>query len=92
MLAEGEVMKVEEIKKLSLEAYEFLRKALNEGCENGRYELSDGAYVNVSTYKTAPKEEKAFEAHRKYIDIQMILSGNELVAIESLEICEAESA
>ena len=61
-----------------MEAYEFLSKALSEGCENGRYELSGGAYANVSTYKTAPKEEKAFEAHRKYIDIQMIIRGNEI--------------
>ena len=78
-------MKVEDIKNLSMEAYEFLSKALREGCENGRYELSGGAYVNVSTYMTAPKEEKAFEAHRKYIDIQMIVSGEEIVTIESLE-------
>ena len=78
-------MKVEDIKELSREAYEFLSKALREGCENGRYELSGGAYVNVSTYKTAPREEKLFEAHRKFIDIQMVISGNELVCIESLE-------
>ena len=78
-------MKLEDIKALSQEAYEFLSKALCEGCENGRYELSGGAYVNVSTYKTAPKEEKAFEAHRKFIDIQMIISGNEVVTVESLE-------
>ena len=78
-------MKLEDIKALSQEAYEFLDRVLREGCENGRYELSGGAYVNVSTYTTAPKEEKLFEAHRKYIDIQMIISGSELVCIESLE-------
>ena len=45
----------------------------------GRYELEDGIFVNVSEYAT--KCEGQFEAHRRYIDVQCILSGEEKIEV-----------
>ena len=48
--------------------------------ENGRHEL-EGAelYASLSTYETGNPAEKSHEAHRRYIDIQAVLSGRELL-------------
>ena len=43
--------------------------------EPGRYELSGGAFYLVQSYETKP--EGVFESHRKYIDLQFIVSGKE---------------
>ncbi len=44
----------------------------------GSYEL-DGKdiFVIVNDYQTQPKETKPFEVHRRYIDVQYVVSGEE---------------
>jgi biofilm protein TabA len=50
-----------------------------EKIADGKYQLdSDGLYYIVQRYKTAPLLDK-IEAHRKYIDIQLIAKGNERI-------------
>lgn len=51
--------------------------------EPGRYEF-DGGYFMIQTGTTNPMEPGDYEAHRKYIDVQMILEGSELVAWKEL--------
>lgn len=77
--------KYELIKELSAEAYEFTKKLLSEDVENGRYDFSDGVFVNVMTYETKRRSDAFFEAHKKYIDIQIILSGREIIAVEPVD-------
>lgn len=45
----------------------------------GRYELENGIYVNIESYSTCSYEEKKYEIHRKYIDLQYIISGEECI-------------
>ena len=46
----------------------------------GKYELDgDKAYALVSEYKTKDEIEGKLEAHRKYIDIQFLAKGTELI-------------
>ena len=45
----------------------------------GNYQLDTGITANVSEY--APGEGSKFEAHRLYIDLQYVVSGNELIEI-----------
>ena len=50
--------------------------------ENGRYEISGNAvYASVQDYTSKPIEEGKFEAHRKYIDIQFVIKGEEKIGI-----------
>lgn len=90
-----EMKDLERIKDLSLAAYEFMQKKLsNEKLADGRYELSDGSYVNIETYETKLRKDCRFESHRKYIDVQIIISGQELISVakpEELKICEKYS-
>jgi YhcH/YjgK/YiaL family protein len=56
----------------------FKEKDLNK-LELGRYELTDGAYINVQEYLT--KDSSHFEAHRKFIDIQYLSRGREYIYV-----------
>ena len=59
--------------------YIELLKTLSGDTENGRYELSDGAYYVVSLSEKTAAEGRTFEAHCRYIDIQCVLSGDERI-------------
>jgi YhcH/YjgK/YiaL family protein len=45
---------------------------------DGRHDIDgDDCFALVQSYTTKPATQAAFEAHRKYTDIQLILSGEE---------------
>ena len=67
-------------------AFDFIKKAVNEDLADGNYEIDDkNIYAFISSYKTKTEAEGKFEAHRKYIDIQCILSGTEVIGFEAPE-------
>ena len=43
----------------------------------GRYEIDECIYANIDTYEPKSRENCLFESHKKYIDIQILLSGKE---------------
>ena len=48
--------------------------------EDGRHPIDGEAiFALVSTYETEPEGARSFEAHRKYIDVQYLLSGREII-------------
>ena len=60
---------------------EFLARVGSE-----RVELKGGeVYATRFTYETIPAEESFFEAHRKYLDIHLMVQGSEGVEIASPE-------
>lgn len=50
---------------------------LDENTPGGRYDIDEKTYVSVDTYETKPHEICFPEAHKRYIDIQLLLSGEE---------------
>ena len=61
-------------------ALDYLAKTDFDVLEDGRHEIEgDGIYALLMSYETEPESVRSFEAHRKYIDIQFILSGRELI-------------
>jgi YhcH/YjgK/YiaL family protein len=67
-------------------AFEVLKdKSLNKK-EDGRYAVDgDKIYYTIQRYTTKPLSEGKLEAHRKYIDIQFLLSGAELLGYSPLK-------
>ena len=70
---------------------EFLeRKDLND-LSTGRHDiLGDACYAMVNCYDSKPVEQGVWEAHRRYIDIQYILGGREMMGyadIQRLKVC-----
>ena len=61
-------------------AFDFLL-SLNADAEEKRYTLQgDDIFAMVESYETQPPESKQPEAHRKYVDIQVLLAGAERIA------------
>ena len=77
------------------EAFNFLA-SVEPDCEDGRYDIvGDDIYAMVQSYDTKDISKGKVEAHRKYIDIQALLCGNERMfygAGNSLEISEEYNA
>jgi YhcH/YjgK/YiaL family protein len=68
------------------EGLKFLASADFNSIAPGKYEIQgDEIFVIVQDYQTQPKEEKRWEAHRKYIDIQYIASGAELMGYANID-------
>ena len=50
-----------------------------------RYDLDgDNLYVTISEYNTKNPETTRYEAHQKYVDIQYVVTGSELIGIAPL--------
>lgn len=45
----------------------------------GWQDLSEGVRMNVMEFETSPAEEKQSELHRKFIDIQLLIQGEEMI-------------
>ena len=52
-------------------------KGLSKDLQVGRLNISDDDYANVDEYTTKTHDNCRFEAHKKYADIQILLSGTE---------------
>lgn len=48
---------------------------------SGRIELADGIYAIEQAYATRTRAESVFESHRRYHDIQVIVAGEETMAV-----------
>lgn len=75
----------DKLNKRVVEGLEFLAKTDFSKLEDGRHVINDYMYVNVETYQT--KEDALFEAHRDYIDIQYIISGEEKIGVTKYSDC-----
>ena len=62
-------------------AVKAIEKLIADGAPDGRHELMDGAYVMLQRYDTTPAETFTFEAHRAYIDVQVMIKGDELCLV-----------
>jgi len=65
-------------KNIPQNAVNFI-KSLKENIPSGRHEIGGGIYANVEEYYTKPLENCRFEAHRNYIDVQILLRGHEKI-------------
>ena len=74
-------------------AYTWLEQQKDlENLECGRHDiLGDEVFANVQSYTSVSADSKEFEAHKKYFDIQFIISGTEKIYIaptSELEVLE----
>jgi YhcH/YjgK/YiaL family protein len=55
---------------------------LSKDISLGKKILENDDFANVETYSTKNFEDAKFEIHKKYIDIQLLISGNERIYIK----------
>ena len=67
-------------------AFGEMKRILECGAEDGKIVLDgDSLFINVQSYTSKPESDCGFEAHKKYIDIQLILEGEEIIGYESAD-------
>ncbi|MDR1926339.1 MAG: YhcH/YjgK/YiaL family protein [Endomicrobium sp.] len=70
------------------EALEFIKINISSFSKEQRYEINDRMYAIVETsYPKKPPEQK-LEAHRKYIDVQYIIEGYDVIGWKNLLNCK----
>ena len=62
----------------------FLKQA-NADIENGTYLLNSRVKIIVSEYETKKVNEYGYEAHKRFVDIQYVLNGEEKVSCLPIE-------
>lgn len=67
-------------------AFNYLKNADLSNINQGKHEI-DGSniYALVQRYMTKPRENGFWEAHRRYIDIQYVVKGVELIGYANLD-------
>lgn len=71
----------EKIKK----AIDYARKNDLRSLEPGSYPIEgDEIFVNIGEYESSDESQKSYESHRKYLDLQLMLEGNEVIKFNSI--------
>ena len=74
------------VNKAFEKAFDFIVKATDENFPAGRYEIDgDAIYASVQEYTTKLGEGASFEGHHKYIDIQYIADGVEVMEVADID-------
>ncbi len=65
--------------------FEFIKNYLQKELPAGRYDIDgDSVYAFVQSYDTIPAKAAKWETHKKYIDIQFIAGGREIIGWASV--------
>jgi len=68
--------------------FEWIKNNNLKNMPEGRYEISDKIYANLQSYMT--KDNAPYEAHKDYIDIQYMVTGEELSGVTDYSNCSVE--
>lgn len=70
----------ENISERIRKSLEYIRMTDLKNLPAGKYPIDgENIFALVSEYQTKPESEGKLEAHRKYIDVQYVISGEELM-------------
>ena len=64
--------------------YDLMKKALisiDNGLNDGHYELSNDMYFNIETYDLLLKSKCRIENHHEYVDVQISLNDSEGISV-----------
>ena len=67
-------------------AFAFIKEAIADDFAVGKYEI-DGKdlYASVQEYNSKAPDAAKNEGHRNYIDIQVVVSGTEVIEVEDID-------
>lgn len=69
-----------------LRCFEYAKENNLAELEKGSYVIDgEDIFVNIVEYETCEKEDRFWEAHKKYIDIHLMLDGEERIDINFIE-------
>ncbi|MGE5365261.1 MAG: YhcH/YjgK/YiaL family protein [Bacteroidota bacterium] len=72
-------------------AAEFLENNRLEDLTDTKYDAGSGVYAMVSTYDTRQLKDCFIECHRRYTDIQIVISGSERIGFCNIHECSEKT-
>ncbi len=66
-------------------AFEFLNQFDINSLETGEIKINDNVFAIVAQENSRKEDDAYLEAHRQYIDIQYIISGDEYMGWEAIK-------
>ena len=67
-------------------AIRYIAEHKMEELNDGRNEIEgDRVFVNRFRYETLPETETSFESHLAYVDIHLVLEGNEIIGVTPVD-------
>jgi len=67
-------------------ALEYISKTDLKNIKPGKYEIDgENIFALISEYKTKSEQEGKLEAHRKYLDVQYVIAGEEMMGYVPLD-------
>ncbi len=74
------------------QAFDFIKKAVEENYAVGKYEIDGGKiYALVQEYNGKAEGDVKYEGHRKYIDVQYIACGAEIMKVVDVQKATSET-
>lgn len=71
-------------------AIDYIKKLDLKLIENGKYVVNDDFFYLVQEYHTKKSKDVKFEAHKKYVDIQFLVAGQERIEVTAAAFMEIE--
>ena len=59
--------------------FNYITKNINSKTSDGKYNITKEVYAIVQTCQPKTKNEQVLEKHKKYIDLQLVISGKEKI-------------
>ena len=72
-------------KNLDIEIYSIARREYIKGISGKNLVQEEEVFFNVQNYITKNKEECFFETHKDYLDIQLVMFGEEKIGVTEIE-------
>lgn len=70
------------------EAIEYVSKLDHANLMPGKYFVNDNFFYLVQEYEAVKDEQSVWESHRKYVDIQWIISGCEKIYVSDIQLLQ----
>lgn len=67
------------------DAVNYLLKLKDDDLTLGKHVINDDFFYNVIEYNTTDDVDKLYESHRKYVDIQFLLEGEEIMQVVDID-------
>lgn len=67
------------------ECLNFISSMDLTGLVMGQHKLTENISYNMFSYQTATEDERQWEAHQKFIDIQMMIEGEEWIGYQDIK-------
>ena len=59
--------------------FDFITKNVSVKTADGKYDITKEIFATVQTCEPKPKKERVLEKHKKYVDLQYVVSGKDVI-------------